>query len=32
MLNYKEAARNFIENEKQFHLGVIPTEQPNPKT
>jgi len=31
-LNYKEAAKNFIENEKQFHLGVIPTEQSNPKT
>lgn len=30
--DYKEASRNFIENEKQFHLGVIPTEQPNPKT
>lgn len=31
-MNYKEAARDFIENEKQFHLGVIPTEQPNPLT
>jgi len=31
-LDYKEAARNFIENEKQFHLGVIPTEQSNPRT
>jgi len=31
-LNYKEAAKHFIENEKQFHLGVIPTEQPNPLT
>lgn len=31
-MNYKEAAKNFIENEKQFHLGVIPTEQSNPKT
>ncbi|HHU55946.1 MAG TPA: hypothetical protein GXZ48_04575 [Acholeplasmataceae bacterium] len=28
----KKAAKNFFENEKQFHLGVIPTEQPNPKT
>jgi N-acetylmuramic acid 6-phosphate etherase len=31
-LNYKEASRNFLENEKQFHLGVIPTEQSNPRT
>lgn len=35
-LDYKElakkAAKNFFENEKQFHLGVIPTEQSNPKT
>lgn len=31
-MNYKEASKNFLENEKQFHLGVIPTEQPNPKT
>ena len=31
-MNYKEAAKNFIDNEKQFHLGVIPTEQPNPRT
>ncbi len=31
-MNYKEAAKNFIENEKQFHLGVIPTEQSNPLT
>lgn len=31
-MNYKEAAKNFLENEKQFHLGVIPTEQPNPRT
>jgi N-acetylmuramic acid 6-phosphate etherase len=31
-MDYKEAARNFIENEKQFHLGVIPTEQSNPLT
>jgi N-acetylmuramic acid 6-phosphate etherase len=31
-LDYKEAARNFVENEKQFHLGVIPTEQSNPLT
>lgn len=28
-MNYKEASRDFIENEKQFHLGVIPTEQSN---
>ncbi len=31
-MNYKEASKNFIENEKQFHLGVIPTEQSNPIT
>jgi len=31
-LNYKEASKDFIENEKQFHLGVIPTEQSNPRT
>ena len=28
-MNFKEASRDFIENEKQFHLGVIPTEQSN---
>lgn len=28
-MDYKQAAREFIENEKQFHLGVIPTEQSN---
>ncbi len=31
-MDYKQAARDFIENEKQFHLGVIPTEQSNPLT
>lgn len=31
-MDYKEAARNFYENEKQFQLGVIPTEQSNPLT
>jgi N-acetylmuramic acid 6-phosphate etherase len=31
-LNYKEASKHFLENEKQFHLGVIPTEQSNPRT
>ena len=31
-MDYKEASRDFIENEKQFHLGVIPTEQSNPIT
>lgn len=30
--NYKDASIDFLENEKQFHLGVIPTEQSNPKT
>jgi N-acetylmuramic acid 6-phosphate etherase len=28
----KERARDFIENEKEFHLGFLPTEQPNSKT
>ena len=32
MLDYKAAARDFIDNEKQFHLGAIPTEQSNPLT
>lgn len=32
MVDYKQAAKDFIENEKQFHLGVIPTEQSNPLT
>jgi len=32
MQDYKQAARDFIDNEKQFHLGVIPTEQSNPLT
>jgi N-acetylmuramic acid 6-phosphate etherase len=31
-VNYKEASKDFLENEKQFHLGVIPTEQSNPRT
>ena len=32
MQDYKQAARDFIDNEKQFHLGPIPTEQSNPLT
>ena len=28
----EEASKDFLENEKQFHLGVIPTEQSNPIT
>jgi N-acetylmuramic acid 6-phosphate etherase len=28
----KERAIDFLENEKQFHLGMLPTEQSNPKT
>ena len=32
MPDYRQAAREFIENEKQFHLGSIPTEQSNPLT
>lgn len=31
-MDYREAAKAFCENEKQFHLGVIPTEQSNPIT
>ena len=31
-MDYKKAAREFIEKEKQFHLGAIPTEQSNPLT
>lgn len=31
-MDYKAAARDFIDNAKQFHLGVIPTEQSNPLT
>ena len=33
-MNYKaqEEAENFLNNEKQFHLGMLPTEQSNPKT
>ena len=31
-MQYQQAARDFCENEKQFHLGVIPTEQSNPVT
>ena len=30
--DYLEASKDFLENEKQFHLGVIPTEQSNPIT
>ena len=32
MMDYKEMSKDFIENEKQFHLGAIPTEQSNPIT
>lgn len=32
MMDYKLAAKNFLENEKQYHLGMIPTEQPNART
>lgn len=28
----EKRARHFLENEKQFHLGMLPTEQANPKT
>lgn len=30
--NVKKKAEDFIENETQFHLGFLPTEQSNPKT
>ena len=32
ILTPEEASKDFLENEKQFHLGVIPTEQSNPIT
>lgn len=32
MVDHIQAAKDFIENEKQFHLGKIPTEQSNPLT
>ncbi|MBQ8135991.1 MAG: hypothetical protein IJ174_01000 [Clostridia bacterium] len=32
MEDYVSAARDFVQNEKQFHLGAIPTEQSNPLT
>lgn len=28
----RREAENFLNNEKQFHLGILPTEQSNPKT
>lgn len=31
-MDYKGKAKDFIENEKQFHLGFLPTEQSNLKT
>ena len=31
-MDYKQMSKDFIENEKQFQLGVIPTEQSNPLT
>jgi len=30
--NAQQEAENFLNNEKQFHLGMLPTEQSNPKT
>ena len=32
MMDYKKAAHDFIQNETEFHLGKIPTEQANPLT
>ena len=31
-MNYLEKAHDFVENEKPFHLGFLPTEQSNPLT
>ena len=31
-INAKREADHFLNNEKQFHLGMLPTEQSNPKT
>ena len=31
-INAHKEAENFIINEKQFQLGILPTEQSNPKT
>lgn len=31
-MDARAQAKNFIENEKQFHLGVLTTEQPHPRT
>ena len=28
----QQEAEHFLKNEKQFHLGMLPTEQSNPKT
>ena len=30
--NAQQEAEHFLNNEKQFHLGMLPTEQSNPKT
>ena len=30
--SFRNAAKSFLENEKQFHLGFLPTEQSNPLT
>ena len=31
-MTYLEKAHDFVENEKPFHLGFLPTEQSNPQT
>jgi len=31
-MDWKTAAKDFLENETQFHLGMLPTEQSHPKT
>ena len=32
MSSAKQKAMDFVANEKQFHLGCLPTEQSHPKT
>ncbi|MCD6362342.1 MAG: SIS domain-containing protein [Armatimonadetes bacterium] len=31
-MDWRSRAEHFLEHEKQFHLGMLPTEQPHPKT
>jgi N-acetylmuramic acid 6-phosphate etherase len=32
IMNYEQMANNFVDNDKQFHLGFLPTEQSSPLT